>query len=337
MTSRERVRRALLFQNPDRAPRELWALPGVGCFRAAELQAMHQRFPSDFTGAAMRYGASPRARGDCLSAGSYTDIWGVVWSVGEPGVVGEIKHPILASLSDIDSYKLPWEILDKADLSEVDESCSRTECFVKVGTQVRPFERLQFLRGTENTLIDLAEGTPEVMRLLQQLHEFFMRELEMLAGTAVDGVQFMDDWGSQTSLLIAPEMWRQIFKPLYADYCRVLRKTGKFVFFHSDGNIESIYPDLIDVGIHAVNSQLFCMDIEGLAARYKGLVTFWGEMDRQFMLPFGKPEEVRGGVMRVRRALDDGRGGVIAQCEWGLRDPAENIAAVYEAWEAPLV
>jgi hypothetical protein len=40
-------------------------------------------------------------------------------------------------------------------------------------------------------------------------------------------------------------------------------------------------------------------------------------------------------VRRVRAALDDGVGGVIAQCEWGLHDPAENIAAVFEAWLGP--
>ena len=214
----------------------------------------------------------------------------MVWSVGEPGVVGEIKKPILADLSAIGSYQLPWELLDKADFSRVNEACAKSERFVKVGTHARPFERLQFLRGTENALADLAYGTPEVMGLLRQLHEFYVREMEMWAATDVDGVAFMDDWGSQNALLISPAMWREIFKPLYADYCRILRKAGKFVFFHSDGNISSIYPDLVEIGIHAVNSQLFCMNIEELGVRHRGKVTFWGEIDRQHLLPFGTPE-----------------------------------------------
>ena len=96
--------------------------------------------------------------------------------------------------------------------------------------------------------------------------------------------------------------------------------------------IEAVFGDLIEVGMDAINSQLFCMDIEGLAQRYKGKVTFWGELDRQHLLPFGTPDEVRAGVARVRRALDDGSGGVIAQCEWGKNNPPENIRAMYEAW-----
>jgi hypothetical protein len=146
----------------------------------------------------------------------------------------------------------------------------------------------------------------------------------------------MDDWGSQTSLLISPAMWREIFKPLYAEYCRILHKAGKFVFFHSDGNIEAIYPDMIEIGIDAVNSQLFCMNIEELGARYKGKMTFWGEVDRQHLLPFGTPEQVKNAVRRVRSALDDGNGGVIAQCEWGLKDPEANIEAVFEGWAVPV-
>jgi uroporphyrinogen decarboxylase len=283
-----------------------------------------------------RYGSAGRAKGDCLTVGDYRDDWGVVWSTGEPGVVGEIKNPILDSDAAIDAYRLPWEMINNADLSQVNAFCAETDNFVLRGTETRPYERLQFLRGTEQTLVDLAYGTPSVMGLLNRLHEFFVKEMEMWVKTDVNAVSFMDDWGSQRSLLISPAMWREIFKPLYADYCRILHKAGKFVFFHSDGNISSIYPDLIEIGIDAVNSQLFCMDIEDLGAKYSGKITFWGEIDRQHLLPFGTPEQVHEGVRRVRRALDKGQGGVIAQCEWGIHDPAANIAAVFEAWEAPL-
>jgi len=41
---------------------------------------------------------------------------------------------------------------------------------------------------------------------------------------------------------------------------------------------------------------------------------------------------VRAAVRRVRAAFDDGRGGLIAQCEWGNRDPKENIEAVFDTW-----
>ena len=158
----------------------------------------------------------------------------------------------------------------------------------------------------------------------------------MWAETDVDGVEFMDDWGSQTSLLIAPELWREVFRPLYREYCQILHAKDKWVFFHSDGNISDIFGDLVEIGVDAVNSQLFCMDMDRLAQQFRGQVTFWGEIDRQRLLPFGTSREVRAAVDRVRTALDFGRGGLIAQCEWGLDVPFDNIAAVYDAWQHPL-
>lgn len=335
MTGRERVQRALRFQRPDRAPRNLWALPGIRSWRRAELEALLRRFPEDFSGVG-NPAKGRRVRGRPGEVGTNVDAWGCVWRVAEPGVQGEIKDPVLADWKALDSWQPPWDLLENPDLSRVETHCRATGRFVLAGTETRPFERMQFLRGSENLLVDLGYGTPQALRLRDMLHEFFVREMEMWARTAVDAVSFMDDWGSQTALLISPEMWRELFKPLYAEYVRILHRAGKFAFFHSDGHIAAIYPELIEIGVDALNSQLFCMDLEALAAAHKGRITFWGEIDRQRVLPFGTPEEVRAAVRRVRRALDDGRGGVVAQCEWGVRDPAENVAAVFAAWEEPL-
>lgn len=332
MTSRERVIKTLDFQPVDRAPRQLWMLPGIIMFRNDELTEVLSKFPPDIGGPAVRYGTSKRAKGNPCEVGEYTDEWGSVWRVAEPGVIGEVKEPPLKDWAGLDSYTPPYELLDEADFSMVNKSCEESDLFMLAGTFTRPFERLQFLRGTENALMDLAYGSNEVFRLLDMIHDFSIREMQMWADTNVDGVSFMDDWGSQTSLLISPTKWREIFKPLYKDYCDILHAKGKYVFFHSDGYIEDIYPDLIEIGINAVNSQLFCMNIEGLGEKYCGKITFWGEIDRQHILPFGTTEDVRNAVRRVRRALDKGSGGVIAECEWGIGTPKENIEAVFDEW-----
>ena len=336
MTSRERVYRALEFRTPDRAPRDLWNLAGVGTYRGDELAAVHAKYPGDFIGGGARYGAAKRARPLEGDTGTYVDAGGCVWHVGEPGVAGEVKEPPLRSWDDLRSYEPPWELIREADFSGVNAHCAETDLFVRTGTEARPFERMQFLRGSEQLFMDLAYGESEVFALRDMLHEFFCEELRMWAKTDVDGIGFMDDWGTQSTLLISPAMWRSFYKPLYKEYCDIIRGAGKKVFFHSDGHIADIYPDLIEIGVDAVNSQLFCMDIEQLARDYRGKITFWGEIDRQYLMPFGTPEEVREGVRRVRRVLDDGTGGVIAQCEWGIHDPRENIEAVFDEWLKPV-
>jgi hypothetical protein len=264
--------------------------------------------------------------------GTYTDEWGCVWHVAEPGVVGEVKGAPLDDWSALDNLRPPYEILQEADFSRVDQSCAETDQFVLAGTTVRPFERMQFLRGSQSLYLDLGYEPQDLYRLRDMLHEFYLHELELWVATDVDGISFMDDWGAQSSLLISPKQWRAFFKPLYKEYCDLIHSGGKYVFFHSDGYIRDIYPDLIEIGVDAINSQLFCMDLEELGQRFAGQITFWGEIDRQAILPFGTSEEVRAAVRRVRAALDDGSGGVFAQCEWGIGVPAENVAAVFETW-----
>ena len=335
MTSRERVQRTLQFKNPDRVPRDVWALPGVTEGRADEFQAHLKRFPTDFGGVRWKPGQTGREKGTAYKKGSYTDFWGATFAAGEDGVYGEIKDPLLADWKDLAAYSLPWEYLKQADLSEVDASCRESDRFIAVWTEARPFERLQFLRGTENLFVDLAVGSPELTILLRRIHEWELTAVEMWSKTAVDAICISDDWGTQTSLLISPAMWREIFKPLYQAYCDIARSAGKFVFFHSDGHIAAIYDDLIEIGVHAINSQLFCMDIEELGRKYRGKITLWGELDRQHIQPFGTPDEVRAAVRRIRKAFDTGHGGLIAQCEWGKLDPYANIAALYDEWDRP--
>ena len=339
MSPRERVLAALEFTGPDRAPRDLWALPWVSMYAGEAYDQVVAKYPSDFTSAAA-LARGDRCRGQEARKGTYVDDWGCVFEVAEDGVIGEVKAPPLADWAALKNLKCPWEIIERADFDAVDRAVEAerraADRFVLCGTSLRPFERLQFLRGSEDFYLDLGDEPIELFRLLDRVHEFYLKELSCWCRTGADGISFMDDWGTQQSLLIAPDQWRRIFKPLYRDYCEMIRAAGKKVFFHSDGHIFSIYEDLVEIGVDAVNSQLFCMDIEEIARRFAGRITFWGEIDRQRILPFGTPVDARAAVARVRRALDDGRGGLIAECEWGVENPRANVEAVFEAWEMPL-
>ena len=332
MTSRERVTAALKHEKIDRVPRDLWALPYIMLFRNDELEAVRNKFPMDIGRAETSPGSSDTKLQKLARTGTYTDDWGSVWEIGEPGIIGEVKQPALTDWSGLDTYQPPWNTISNRDLTHVNRDCDTADLFMISPVSARPFERLQFIRGTENVFLDLAYDTREIRKLIEMIHEFYLEDVRIWARSNVDAVFLMDDWGANRSLLIQPDMWREIFKPLYREYCEIIHDAGKFAFMHSDGHIEAIYGDLIEVGIDAINSQMFCMDIEGLAEHYKGKITFWGELDRQHVLPFGSTDDVRNAVNRVRSALDDGHGGVIAQCEWGKDNSRENIEAVFEAW-----
>lgn len=332
MNGRERVKAALTFNHPDRAPRDLWALPYISLFRQSELDQFLSEFSLDIGGIQLSPGSSSDDYLRYGQAGAYTDEWGSVWNLAEPGVVGEVKIPAVDDWSKLDRFQPPWELIRGRDFSFANRSVETSDRFILSPCTARPFERMQFLRGSEALFYDIATGPAEFRTLLKRVHEFYLEDIRGWCTTSVDGIIFMDDWGTNSTLLIRPKTWREIFKPLYQAYVDMIHAAGKFAFFHSDGNIEAIYPDLVEIGVDAVNSQLFTMNIEELGRLYKGKITFWGEIDRQHVLPFGSPEDVKDAVRRVRSTLDDGAGGVIAQCEWGKDNSLANVRAVYQAW-----
>lgn len=347
MQSRERVIKTLEFDNPDRIPRDLWWLPAVEMFQNEKLEDLLDKYPMDITAPEIKPGRTIQQKKSDLPAyttyliknptkGKYLDEWGSVWYVGEDGVLGEVKEPVLDDFDELEDITPPWEFLESTDLSGVDEQWEESDKFMISHPCVRPFERMQFLRGPEKLYKDLVRNREKVVELRDKVHEYNLEHMKMWLDTKIDGIFMMDDWGRQNNLLISPSLWRELFKPLYREYCELTHKHDKYIFFHTDGFIEDIYEDLVEVGMDAINSQLFAMNIEKLAEKVGGDVTFWGEIDRQKLLPFGKPEEIKEAVYRVRRALDDGSGGLIAQCEWGKGNPPENIEAVYEAWSEPL-
>ena len=327
LTPRERVIRTLRFQGVDRPARDVWVLPAAYFGREEALQAILDQYPSDFGSSGYK---NPVDESALYQPGEWTDEWGSRWVNVQAGMIGEVKYPAIDDWGKLAHWKPPYHLLGKG-FDDVNRTCAESDRFIHLGMP-RPWERLQFVRGPANAYMDLAWGTKEIFTLLDMIHDYDMRHLEYVVRTDVDAVAFMDDWGSEKALLISPKMWVEYFKPLYKDYCDLAKAHGKFVFMHSDGYIMDIYEHLIEIGVDAINSQLFIMPIEEIGRRLKGRITFWGELDRQQILPFGTPEDVRAGVERVKAALWDNRGGIIAQAEFNKGYPLENIRSFFEAW-----
>ncbi|MDZ7338356.1 MAG: methyltransferase [candidate division KSB1 bacterium] len=333
---REIVRKAITFRYPERIPRDLWVLPWAVEHYPDAVAEVQRRYPSDFAGAPDVYRPSPRVKGAMYAKGTFTDEWGCRFVNIQNGVQGEVREPILADLRRWEEVKPPYEILPsdpEGARKVVNEFCAKSDKFVLAGCCPRPWERYQFIRGSEQSLMDMADPSEEAVELLNLIHDFFLEEMQFWVNTDVDAIRFMDDWGSQHQLLIRPEVWRELFKPLYRDYCEFAHGYGKFAFMHSDGHIAEIFEDLVEIGVDAINSQLFCMDMADLARRVKGKITFWGEIDRQHILPSQDPEDGRRAVREVARHLYDPSGGIIAQLEFGAGANPATVMAVYEEWE----
>lgn len=329
-SSRFNVKETLNFEKPSRIPRQIWILPWAEKKYPNTVNFLHKNYPNDILEAPALYKKPLRIQGDRYTPGPYIDEWGCKFSNPQDGIIGIVKEPLIDKWEELEDYTPPESILN-LDIEEINHFCHHTDAFVLQGTWVRPFERLQFIRTMEKTLTDLMEKPPELFQLIDKIHSLYCKEIEIWAKTDVDGISLMDDWGTQNGLIVNPDIFREIFMPLYKDYADIAQSHGKYVFMHSDGHISSIIQDLIEIGIHAINSQLFCMDIPELGKKFRGKVTFWGEMDRQEILMNGSLSDVEEAVYYVWHHLFE-NGGIIAQCEFGLEAKPENIIHLFEVW-----
>jgi hypothetical protein len=309
----------------------LWVLPWAEDRFPEELDIIQRKYPDDIITAPGFLIDTPHTIGRQYDIGTYVDEWGCTFVNLQRGVIGEVKDPLIKKWDDLDKLKPPLECLT-VDMDKVNTFCRNSNKFVLGGCCPRPFERMQFIRRSDQLYLDIAEQSTEFYNLLSKVHQFYLEELELWASTEVDGLSFMDDWGSQRSLLISPRQWRMLFKPLYAEYINIAHAHGKKAFMHSDGYTAAIIPDLLEIGLDALNTQIFTMDIEELGRQYRGKITFWGELDRQGLLPYGSTADIEAAVYRVYSAFWE-HGGAIAQCEFGAGSKPENVIKMFETWE----
>ncbi len=330
-TSRELVYQTLAFAHPARVPRQLWYLPWAEQNHPAQLAAIRRDFPDDIVSAPGATPAPLMTVGEQYEVGEFVDPWGCKFINIQRGVIGEVKEPLIEGddWEDRAALRLPEELL-ALDVTRVNTFCRDSDKFVLAPVGPNPFERMQYIRTSERLYLDLGSRSKGMFAVLEQVHDFNCRQLTAWAETEVDGLIFADDWGSQRGLLISPKMWVEVFKPLYRDYIAIAHRRGKKAFMHSDGHILAILPHLIDLGLDAVNAQLFCMGVDNLQP-FRGQITFWGELDRQRLLPHGSLQEIEDAVRSVKANLWAG-GGCIAQCEFGAGARPENVYRMFETW-----
>lgn len=333
MTSRELIKATLEFRNTsERVPRQQWTLPWAVYNYGDDVAQIEKDFPPDIVTCPPILEKLPAPfKGDPTAVGQFTDEWGCTFENVQRGVIGEVKVPLVKEedWSDSDNVHIPEELLT-FDVDKANEFCRNTDKFVLMGACPRPFEQLQFIRTTQELYMDLMDPPKKMLEFMEKMHHFYCRLVTKWAQTDVDAVQFMDDWGSQNSLLINPKIWVKYFKPMYKDYIDIAKRYGKKTFMHSDGYTLDIYPHLIEIGLDAFNSQIFCMGVENLE-QFKGQITFWGEIDRQHILPEGTLADVDEAVEKVYKHLWKD-GGCIAECEFSAGARPENVRRVYEKW-----
>jgi uroporphyrinogen decarboxylase len=177
-----------------------------------------------------------------------------------------------------------------------------------------------------------------LVRITERCKAHMDNFLKALAGN-VDVVMIGDDLGTQESLLISPQMYRGVLKPIHADWIAFIKaRTTAKIFFHSDGDISPLIEDLIEIGVDILNpiqtSAGQMADLAMLKRRFGKRLCFCGALDTQHILPHGSPSDVHDEVQRVVGMLGTGGGYLLAAVHTIMPDvPPENILAMAAAVE----
>lgn len=327
MRSRERVIRAIERTGPDRVPITHVTLPGAFARYGTALEALYGRYPADVVnlGAASEGEFGPRI------GVPNPDSWGALWLRHTDEHKGQVVHHPLADWAALRDFRPP----DTA--SDAIIGALEARLAANAGTRYALadgdtlWQRMFYLHGYQATLEDLLLEPERCAALRDMILAVMRRRVERLrALPALDGLHFRDDWGTQEALMIRPALWRAFFKPAYAQLFALVRDAGKHVWFHSDGVIAEIIPDLIEIGVQVLNPQVGAMGRDRVAALCGGQVTIEGDIDRQQLLPHGTPEEVRAAVRADVAALGRFHGGYIGRGEMAGDVPLANLEAMLD-------
>jgi len=357
MNSRERVFKTLRHEFPDRYPLDGWFLNSVldnikKYYRTDDLEEVLKELGIDFRTTCMEPDGNIKKEFSYfekmglsipiddyyvrrVSDNEYEDEWGVrIETTGEKDLDWKYSyHPLnnngTLSLSNL---KIP-DINSGNRFDKVSEDIEkyRNSYIVAAGVSTL-FRKSWILCGYSKFLEALYLDRSFVEDLLDILLEFYIKLVKNYINRGVDIIELGGDLGTEESLMISPDLWREVFKPRLKRIITENKQEGVYFYLHSDGNIASIIPDITEIGIDILNPiQPECMDPKTIKEQFGKELTLHGTMSLQRTFTQGDKNDIRNEILdRIRYCGEDG-GLILAPSNAFTVDvPIENILYFYD-------
>jgi len=217
-----------------------------------------------------------------------------------------VKCPLsaAASVEDIERYPFPDAYAPgRFEKARRDIARYKSDYFIIGDCELSIFELAWHLTGMQEYMMAMAMEEPWVRALNDKAEAWTLGLASQLIEAGVDAIWFGEDLGTQTSMLISPDMWRAEFKPRYARMIAALKKTRPDALFiiHSDGAVAPLVDDFIEIGFsiyNPVQPNVPGSDPEELQRKYGQRISFFGGIDQQALLPSGDEKALREEIRR---------------------------------------
>lgn len=271
-----------------------------------------------------------------IPAGAYINSIGVLEIPGSAYHFTRYVSPLrnAQSLSEIESF--PYVAIDdfttEGMASRVEDA--HTQGLVAISWTGHMYESAWQMRGYQEFLMDMLTAPEMCECILDRICDDVTRRAIAAAEAGVDCIRSGDDVASQKAMMFDLDTWRRFIKSRWARVYAAAReiKPDIQIWYHSDGNIEAIIPELIDIGVTILNPvQPECLDPIALKREYGRHLVFDGAIGTQTTMPFGTPDEVRR-VVRERKQTLGADGALILAPTHVLEPevPPENVVAFFD-------
>lgn len=198
------------------------------------------------------------------------------------------------------------------------------------------YENAWQVRGYEPFLMDLLTRREAAETILDVYCENNLRTAVAAAKCDYDLIMCGDDVANQDAMMFQPQLWREVMKPRWAKVLAAAKaiKPELRIWYHSDGNLEVILDDLVEIGVDILNPvQPECMDANAIRKRFGKRLAFDGCVGTQTTFPFGSKADMHARVRELVSDLDALQGGLMLSPTHVLEPevPVDNIVAFFEA------
>lgn len=273
----------------------------------------------------------------------FKDVWGIEYrkvdygkGEGRGSYVDMISHP-LSDIKKYDTYKFPDPLTNEDyEAHKILIEKYGKDYGIIAGVATTVLEASWYLRGLDNLLMDMMTNDDFVIDLMQKCADYHLVVAKEMVKIGADIIWFGDDVGMQEGMLISPEQYRKFLKPIYANLIQEIKKVDKNikVAYHTDGYVEPVIPDFIEIGIDILQViQPACMDPGKLKKKFGENLSFWGSVDVQYVMPFGTAGEVVNEVRERIRTVAPGGGFILcpSHCVQPSDRDVSNVFTYYWA------
>ena len=348
MTSRERVKRAAQRIKTDRPPTSLRCTPEVwealqAHFGVSANEDVLDKLDIDYRWIYLPF-IGPPERSAITIGTEGTDLWGCVNKAikNKFNTYVEIVYHPLAKCKTVEQVlEHDWPSTDWFDYSKVKEQIKlnkKTDDRAIMYFAGGAFETPWYMRGMEQFFMDMYDDPEIVNAICSKVREFYynraMRVIEAADGE-VDIIGSGGDIGGQNSLLLNPDMWRDLIKPHSEGLVRPFKDMGLNTYYHSCGSCDVVINDFADIGIDILDPiQVTArgMRPESLRDRFSDRISFHGAIDEVELLPHATEREVYEETTRIISILGKNYGYIVSPSHQVQGDTSvENIIAVFQA------